>query len=260
MIRRTALTLAVAASLGLAAPAHSADVFKPGKGDQVKLGQRAAAEVRKKEKVLPASDERVRTLRRVAGRLLAQVDDGKDPWQYSFDVIDNKQVNAFALPGGPTFFFTGLLDRLSTEDQLAGVLAHELTHVRREHWAYAYRNQQQRALGLNLLLIFTRANSTMGGIASIANDLLFTLPFSRANEEQSDSQGMDMMVKAGYNPQGMREVFEILSKTSGGKPPEFLSTHPNDKARIGKIQAKIDKMGKNFGPQTPLPWARTTAG
>lgn len=237
--------------------AIAADIFKPGKADQVKLGQRAAAEVRQKERVLPASDERVRTLRRVASRLLAQMDDGKDPWQYSFDVIDNKSVNAFALPGGPTFFFTGLLDRLSTEDQLAGVLAHELTHVRREHWAYAYRDQQQRALGLNLLLIFTRANNTVGGLASIANDLLFNLPFSRSHETQADSQGIDIMVKAGYNPQGMKEVFEILAKASGGgKPPEFLSTHPNDRTRISKIQEKISKMGRTFAPQTRLPWAR----
>jgi predicted Zn-dependent protease len=214
--------------------------------------------MRKKEKVLPATDERVRTLRRVGSRLLAQMDgNSKDPWQYSFDVIDNKQVNAFALPGGPTFFFTGLLDRLSTEDQLAGVLAHELTHVRREHWAYAYRDQQQRALGLNLLLIFTRANNTMGGIASIANDLLFTLPFSRKHELEADNQGMDMMLQAGYNPNGIKEVFEILSRTSGGgKPPEFLSTHPNDKARIQRLADRIGKMGRTFAPQTPLPWAR----
>ncbi len=242
---------------GLTIAPASADPFKPGKGDQVKLGQRAAEDIRKKEKVLPATDERVKTLRRVASRLLAVIDDGKDPWQYSFDVIDNKQVNAFALPGGPTFFFTGLLDRLSTEDQLAGVLAHELTHVRREHWAYAYRDSQQRALGLNLLLIFTRANNNVAGIASIANDLIFELPFSRKHETESDEQGMDMMIKAGYNPEGIKEVFEILAKASGGgKPPEFLSTHPNDKNRVKHLDDRIKKLNKTFPPQKPLPWAK----
>ncbi len=253
-------TIGLAAGLMLtlgAAGQVSADPFKPGKGDQVKLGKRAADEIRQKERVLPSSDERVRTLRRVGNRLLSVIDDGKDPWQYSFDVIDNKQVNAFALPGGPTFFFTGLLDRLSTEDQLAGVLAHELTHVRREHWAYAYRDQQQRALGLNLLLILTRANNTVGGLASIANDVIFNLPFSRKHETQSDEQGMDMMIKAGYNPQGMKEVFQILSKSSGGgAPPEFLSSHPNDANRIKNIDTRIDKMNRTFAPQRPLPWAR----
>lgn len=239
------------------APAWAADPFKPGKGDQVKLGQRAAQEVREKEKVLPATDERVKTLRRIASRLLAVIDDGKDPWQYSFDVIDNKQVNAFALPGGPTFFFTGLLDRLSTEDQLAGVLAHELTHVRREHWAYAYRDSQQRALGLNLLLIFTKANNNVAGLASIANDVMFTLRFSRDHEKQADDQGLDMMVKAGFNPQGIKEVFEILGKASGGgKPPEFLSTHPDDKNRVKRLDDQIKKLNRTFPAQKPLPWAK----
>jgi beta-barrel assembly-enhancing protease len=256
MIRNAAIALAACMAVGMAGTAQAADPFKPGKNDQVKLGKRAADEIRTKEKVLPSSDERTRTLRRVASRLLAVIDDGKDPWQYSFDVINNKQVNAFALPGGPTFFFTGLLDRLSTEDQLAGVLAHELTHVRREHWAYAYRDSQQRALGINLLLIFTRANNNVAGLASIANDVLFELPFSRKHEGEADDQGMDMMVKAGYNPTGMKEVFQILSKASGGgKPPEWLSTHPDDKNRIKKLEDKIAKMNRTFAPQKPLPWS-----
>lgn len=257
MKRQLALSIALGFAALSVAPVAIADPFKPGKGDQVKLGKRAADDIRKKEKVLPASDERTRTLRRIASRLLAVMDDGKDPWQYSFDVIDNKQVNAFALPGGPTFFFTGLLDRLSTEDQLAGVLAHELTHVRREHWAYAYRDSQQRALGINLLLIFTRANSNVAGLASIANDVLIGLPFARKHETQADEQGMDIMVKAGFNPAGIKEVFEILSKASGGgKPPEFLSTHPNDKNRVKHLQERIDKLGRTFPAQKPLPWAR----
>lgn len=253
-----ALPLALALSL-MAAPMANADAFKPSKTDQVKLGKRAADELRKEEKgkVLPASDERVKVLRRVASRLLAVVDDKDDPWEYSFDVIESKEINAFALPGGPTFFFTGLLDRLSTEDQLAGVLAHELTHVRREHWAYAYADNQKRALGLNLLLILTRANSTVGNLASISNEIIFDLKFSRKHESEADEQGMDMMVKAGYNPNGIKQVFELLSKTSGGgRPPEWLSDHPDDKNRIKNMQARIDKMNRTFPPQKPLPWAK----
>lgn len=249
--------LPIVGLLLVGASAPHADMFKPGKGDQLKLGKRAADDLRKKEKILPATDERVKILRKVASRLLANVDDGKDPWQYSFDVIDSKEVNAFALPGGPTFFFSGLLDRLSTEDQLAGVLAHELTHVRREHWAYAYADSQKRALGINLLLVFTKANSAMGNIASISNDLLFELPFSRKHEKEADEGGMDMMVAAGYNPQGIKEVFEILSRVSGGgKPPEWLSDHPDDKNRIKNMQDRMDKMGRTFPPQKRLPWAK----
>lgn len=240
-------------ALPLAAPA-SADMFKPSKGDQVKLGQRAAADIRKKEKVLPAEDPRVQLLRSVAAKLMAAApEDPKSPWQYSFDVIDNKAVNAFALPGGPVFFYTGLFSKFKTEDQLAAVLSHELTHVRKEHWANAYAAQQRRALGLSVLLLILKANRTVTDLASIGNDLLVTLPFARKDETQADDIGFDVMVKAGYNPQGMADVFEILRESSkGGKPPEFLSTHPDDKNRIKRIEDRIAKSKKAYPPQTPI--------
>jgi len=249
------LTAAVAI---LAIPSAHADAFKPSKAEQVKLGKEAAKDVRQKMKVLPSSDERVRVLRRVASKILATVDDSKEPWEYSFDVIDAKDVNAFALPGGPTFFFTGLLNRMKTEDELAAVLAHELTHVRREHWAYQYADSQKRSLGLSLILIFARANRTAADITSLANSL-FDLKFSRQHESQADDQGMDMMVSAGYNPQGMVDVFTMLRDTAkGGRPPEFLSSHPDDKNRISHIKERADGLKRTFPAMRPLPWANGT--
>lgn len=229
-------------------------MFKPSKADQVKLGQRAAADISKKEKVLPDSDWRVRKLREVAGKILSTNPDGsKEPWKYSFDVINNKDVNAFALPGGPVFFYTGLFDKFKTEDQLAAVLSHELTHVRKEHWARAYADQQKRALGLSVILMLLRANRTVTDLASISNELLVSLPYARRDETEADMVGFDMMVKAGYNPEGMAQVFQILRDSAkGGKPPEFLSTHPDDKNRINRIEDKIKKSGKTYPASTPL--------
>ena len=245
------LSLALAATVG-------ADTFKPSKADQVKLGKDAAKQVRQKYKVLPSSDERVRVLRRAASRILATFDDGKEPWDYSFDVIDSKEINAFALPGGPTFFFTGLLNRMKTEDELAAVLAHELVHVRREHWAYQYADSQKRNLGLSLILILARANRSIVDLASVGNSL-YDLQFSRGHETQADEQGMDALVSAGYNPQGMVDVFTMLSQTSkGGRPPEFLSSHPNDANRIKNIERRSASMGKSFPAQRPLPWSSGT--
>lgn len=235
----------------------AADPFKPSQGQQIELGRRAAAEIRKEEKVLPASDPRVQTLRRVGRRLLNRVDGSKEPWEYSFDVIESKELNAFALPGGPVFFYTGLMDKMKTEDELAGVLSHELTHVRREHWAYAYRDSQKRNLLLNLGLIFAKANRATADLASIGSNLLFDLPFSRGHESQADSQGFDLMVKAGYNPEGMADVFELLrSESKGGNPPEFLSSHPDDKNRINRIREMAKKSGSNYPAMRPLSWAK----
>jgi len=245
-----------ALAIGTAAPAQ-AQGMKPSKAQQVQLGKKAAEELRQKERVLSSGDPRVQTLRRVARRLLSAVDDRNEPWEYSFDVIDNRQVNAFALPGGPIFFYTGILEKMRTEDELAGVLAHELVHIRREHWAYNYRDSQTRNLGLSLLLVFTRANRDVANIAGLGSSLL-TLKYSRNHETQSDNEGFDMMVKAGYNPQGMADVFAMLRDQSrGGRPPEFLSSHPNDNNRIRNIEARIQRSNRNFPAQRPLNFSRS---
>ena len=239
--------LAVAAiSLPVSAPAQ---FKKPNAQQQIKLGKQTADELRKKEKVLPASDPRVRVLRRVGQRLLSQIRDD-EPWEYTFDVIDSKEINAFALPGGAVFFYTGLMDRLKTEDELAGVLAHELTHVRREHWARRVAEQQKRNLFLTGLLILGRANNSAAGIASLGNDLL-SMQYSRGDENEADVRGFALMTEAGYNPQGMADVFRMLGSL-GGKQPEFLSDHPSDKNRVNRIEDLARKSGKQYPPLTPL--------
>ena len=221
----------------------------------MKLGTQAADEIRKKEKVLPSYDERVRAVRRIGQSLVNAMDPAsRQPWQFSFDVIQSKEVNAFALPGGPTFVYTGLIDKLTTEDQIAGVMAHELTHVRREHWAYQYRDQQQKGLLLNLGLLVFGANRTTASLANIGLDVLVNLPYSRKHETEADVQGFDLMAKAGYNPEGMADVFRILQKSGGSKPPEFLSDHPGDSSRINRIEDMIKKSGKQYPPQKPITW------
>ncbi len=253
-MKRPILAMAFAASvLGISMPA-SADFFKPSRTDQIKLGQRAAGDLRKHEKVLPEGDARVRTLRRIAAAVVGAIDAPKpEPWVYTFDVINSKEINAFALPGGPVFFYTGLFDKLKTEDQVAGILAHELTHVRREHWASAYADQQKRQLGLTAILIFLRPNNTVSDFLNITNDVVLGLPYSRRNETQADELGVDLMVRAGYNPTGLADAFRILQEISKGqKPPEIFSTHPNDKGRIQRIEDRVAKMNRTFPPQRPL--------
>jgi beta-barrel assembly-enhancing protease len=252
---KLALPFVALLAIGTVGPAQ-AQFGKPSKKDQVKLGLRAADELRHKEKTLPDYDERVKTLRRVANRLLATVDDSAQPWEYSFDVVQSKQVNAFALPGGPTFFYSGLMDKLMTEDELAGIVAHELTHVRKEHWAYQYRDQQQRGLLLNLGLILLRANNETAGLAGLGLDVLVNLPYSRKHETQADDEGYNMMVKAGYNPEGLADVFRLLKSLPGSKPPPFLSDHPADASRIKRIEDRVHSSGRAFPSQRPLPWSR----
>jgi len=251
------LVLPIVALLAITAPEPASAQFgKPNQEQQVKLGLQAADEIRSKEKILPSYDERVKTLRRVANKMLSVLNAPGEPWQYSFDVIDSKEVNAFSLPGGPTFFCTGLLDRLMTEDELAGVLGHELTHVRKEHWAYQYRDEQQKGLLLDLALIIAHANQEAADLADIGLDVLVNLPYSRQHETEADDGGFAWMLKAGYNPEGLADVFRLLKSIPGDKPPPFLSDHPADNARIQRIADKIKQENRKFHPQIPLPWAR----
>ena len=233
--------------------AHAADAFRPSPDQQVLLGKRAAKELRKQEHVLPASDPRVKTLRRLARRILSTFHDKDTNWEYSFDVIDSKEINAFALPGGPTFFYTGLMDRLKTEDELAGVLGHELTHVRKQHWAYDYADSQKRNLGLSILLMAARANASIANLIGITNDVVFELPYSRRHETEADDGGFEALVAIGYNPQGLADTFQMLrDAVKDGAPPEFFSDHPDDKNRIKRISEKIKLSGTPFQPQIPL--------
>jgi len=251
MRQSVATMIAATAVLGVSASAP-AQFSRPSRQQQIQLGKQAAQEIRQKERVLPSSDPRVQTLRRVGRRLLSTVNDRNDPWEYSFDVIDSPQLNAFALPGGPTFFYTGLLNKMRSEDELAAVLGHELAHVRREHWAYQYRDQSQRNALLTLGAIIFRPSRTVlqgAGLLSTLTDL----KYSRKHETESDDQGYDMMVRAGYNPQGMVDVFTMLAQNArGGRPPEFLSSHPADANRIRRIQEKMRRSGQRFPSLRPM--------
>jgi predicted Zn-dependent protease len=239
-------------ALTLALPSIGSGQFgRPSASTQISLGERAAEDIRKHYKVLPDDDPRVIELRRVAQRLTSTFQD-KENWHFTFDVLDDKAVNAFALPGGPTFVFTGLINKLDTEDELAGVMGHELTHVRKQHWAHQYAASQSRNLLLNLGLIVLRANQTAAGLVDIGDQTIFDLPFTRSEEHQADLGGYDMMTAAGYNPKGMVRVFRVLQGVGGDESPEFLSDHPSDKNRIGFLQDKIDHDSRTFPPETPL--------
>jgi predicted Zn-dependent protease len=245
----------VALAAGPCFAASAKDPFRVGASEQIRLGQQVAAQIRRQFHALPATDERVQVLRRVGRRILSTFPDS-ETWQYSFDVLDDKEVNAFSLPGGPTFFFTGLLSKLKTEDEIAGIMGHELTHVRQQHWARMYSEMQKRQLFMTAALIFLRVNYTGAQLVDLANNLL-DLKYSRNDEAAADQGGFENSAGAGYNPQGLADAFTMLDKLPGHEP-EFLSDHPSDARRISHIEDDIKQSGKEFPPQRPLPWASST--
>lgn len=161
------------------------------------------------------------------------------PWQFEFHVLDNPDtVNAFALPGGQIFITTALLDALETEDQLAGVLAHEIVHVLARHSAQQIA-KQDLAGGLVSAVAVGSGSAGAAQTAAMIGQLV-TMRYGRDNEIQSDTFGICLMLAAGYPPEAMIEVMQILEQASGGSPqPEFMSTHPDPGNRVAQIQNAI---------------------
>jgi predicted Zn-dependent protease len=249
---RAGLFLATLALSAITAGPLRADLFTPSVQDQIKLGDQAAAQVMRQYRVV--QDDRSRQVEQVGRRLLnALTPKDRGPWEYRFHLIDSKEINAFALPGGNVFVFTGLYDRLQTEDELAALMGHELTHIRAQHWAHMAGEQAKREAALGVLLGLARAGRVWQNVAGITNTLL-SLRYSRKEEDQADAGGLQDMLAADYNPQGMLDLFHTLVKAAGQhEGPAFLTDHPLTSQRIERTQERIKRLGTgSFRPQVPL--------
>jgi predicted Zn-dependent protease len=157
---------------------------------------------------------------------------------YQFAALNDSSVNAFALPGGYIYITRGMLEKLNAEAQLAGILAHETTHVVARHTAAA----MSRQIGMLALLLggglTTGAGSDEMAAATVTAEII-DLRYTRADEQEADISGLNYMVRAGYNPSGMIEVMEILQDEDKDHPVEFFSTHPIPENRILYLTARI---------------------
>lgn len=170
-------------------------------------------------------------------------------YPFEFHLLDDGEtVNAFALPGGQVFITYALMSRLESEAQLAGVLGHEIGHVIGRHGAEQIAKQEltQGLTGAIVLASYDPDNPSSSGSAQIALIVgqLVNMRYGREAELESDFWGVCILESAGYDPQEMVRVMEILDASSGGaRPPEFLSTHPDPGNRIAEIENAVDNIG-----------------
>jgi predicted Zn-dependent protease len=195
----------------------------------------------------PQQTERVHA---IANRLIAQTSAFRPDaanWKWEVNVQESKEVNAYCLPGGKIMVYTGLIDKLHpTDDELANVMGHEISHALREHGrermsrAYA---QQIGLVGLAVALGATSkdrnaaANTMM--IGSTVTALALTLPNSREAEREADRMGLELAARAGYNPNAAITLWQKMGAQGSSKPPEWLSTHPSEDSRIKELQSLI---------------------
>jgi peptidase M48-like protein len=207
--------------------------------DDVKLGQEAAAQVQKEMPLLndSAVDEYVAGI----GQRLVRVIPAEyqhPEFRYTFRVVNQKEINAFALPGGPMFLNRGMIEAAKDEGEIAGVMAHEMSHVMLRHGtAQATKGEKFQIGAIAGQVLGAIVGGTAGSIIANGSNLglsTYFLKFSREYESQADILGVQLMARAGYNPQSMANMFKTLAAQGGGGP-EFLSDHPNPGNREQRI-------------------------
>jgi predicted Zn-dependent protease len=191
-------------------------------------------------------DEAVQQYVSALGRSLAARSERPDlPW--TFRVIDDPTVNAFALPGGFIYVTRGILTHLGSEAELAGVLGHEIGHVTARHSVSQMSRAQLAQLGLGIGMIFSEEIRQVGEVAGAGLQLLF-LKFGRDDEREADELGVRYMTRLDYDPRELAHVMGMLARSSelqsgSGKVPEWLSTHPDPENRGEAIMAMAEESG-----------------
>lgn len=219
---------------------------------EIRLGLESAPQMsREMGGELPASDPIVQEVQKIGDYIVSKTDARKSPWKFEFHVLaDTETVNAFALPGGQIFITKGLVDKLKTEAQLAGVLSHEMGHVIERHSAQQMSKSQ---LGQFFIIAVGAAASDpnqygQGGnynaavIASVVNQMI-QLHYSREDESEADIWGLKLMEQSGYDPRAMIQVMQILKASSkgSGHMPELFQSHPNPDLRMKQIEEYLQK-------------------
>ncbi len=177
-------------------------------------------------------------VRRIAQRLVPQTAvfrDDAPAWQWEVNVISSDQVNAWCMPGGKIAVYTGLIDKLKiTDDELAAVIGHEISHALREHARERMSRAAPVALGAEVLgAVYGQGVADLGNLFGQA---FFVLPNSRENEQEADRIGVELAARAGYDPRAAVSLWNKMGQVGGGSPPQWLSTHPSHETRVRDLQ------------------------
>jgi hypothetical protein len=213
----------------------------------VQLGREAANEVRQQLPVLdqPSTD---RLVEGIGERLVAEIPaEFRHPeFRYTFEVVNLREINAFALPGGPMFLHRGMIEAAKTDAEVAGVMAHELSHVVLRHGtAQATEGQKFQIGAIAGQILGAIVGGTKGDIISQGSQVVagtWFLKYGREYERQADLLGAQIMARAGYDPRQMANMFRTIAQQGGSRGPEWLSSHPDPGNRYAAINQEASKL------------------
>lgn len=247
-----ALAMSGAAQAELPDIGSPADAVLP-KSQEAQLGRSIMREIRR-QGVIVNDPEVTEYVQSIGHRLAAQHNNGE--FEFEFFVVDDPNINAFALPGGYIGVHTGLIAATRNESELAGVLAHEIAHVTQRHIARAiHANQRNSLINMAAMLgaLLAAAASDAGGdgiqaavLTSQAAQAQSRINFTRSNEYEADRVGVSILARSGFNPSGMADFFSTMSREAGpagARVPEFLRTHPVNSARMAEARGRARDLG-----------------
>ncbi len=245
-----ALLLILTAATVAATPAWARFDPRPCKNNyteqqEVTEGRKAALEVYKQMPVLPDSNPVSQYVQQLGQRLVEHAPGYK--WPYNFHVANVEDINAFALPGGSVFVNLGTIQAAETEAQLAGVMAHEISHVVQRHSTCNMTKERTPSIvaGLGQIAAGILLPGAAGSIAAQGIGMTAGLGFlrnSRESEKQADLMGTDILYDTGYDPRALPQFFEVIQGKYGSGGAQFLSDHPNPGNRVGYVQDEIDSL------------------
>ena len=241
-MKKPILILTLAGALSLAPTLAHAGPFSVSPAKEKRVGQEAAASIEQQAPIVtgPVAD----WVNRVGARLAAV---SNPEFHYTFHVIDSPEINAFCLPGGHVYVYTGLRKVVKTDDELASVIAHEITHAEEHHYAKASAKANGRGTLVTLGSVFL-------GLPYLANQVLgivdysMTQKYSRANEYQADREGLARMTRAGFDPDAMVAVLQRLANEDDSSGlDQWMSDHPEGKKRVKAVEGYMPEVKADHG-------------
>jgi predicted Zn-dependent protease len=217
-------------------PLVPADAFNKAAADEY---QKVLQEMNKKGQ-LNRDPAQVARVRRIANRLIPNTSAFRADapgWAWEVNVISSDEVNAWCMPGGKIAVYSGLLAKLNpTDDELAAVMGHEISHALREHSREQASHQAAQGLLINVMGAATGYGGLMQNLGPAVLDVMFNLPHSRTDETEADRMGVELAARSGFDPHAAVSLWQKMGRIGGGKPPEWLSTHPSDERRTRDLQ------------------------
>ncbi|MCD6408712.1 M48 family metalloprotease [bacterium] len=206
--------------------------------DEIDMGRAIDKKIQREFKIIP-TPENVEKI----GQKIAKVCD-RPNLKYTFRVIKGKEINAFSVPGGFVYIYTGLLEKITSDDELACIIGHEIGHICARDGVHRLQAQILYSIPATILLSKTRSAAIQKSVDTVFT--LTMLKYSREEELRADRLGVIYAFKAGYDPEGMIRFFEKLKEMEKGtlKLPAFLRNHPDVEARMENVRKTIEELKK----------------